>query len=95
MDEEEVTIYDCNMSLESEIYEDRYDEMPDVLKYSHECSIQTFEKDAVKTSKKESKPWSGNVVKGVPTLYQLALDALPPKTRMQLSKLVLPDTTRS
>jgi hypothetical protein len=47
MDKEELTIYDCNMSLESEIDEDCNDEMSDMLKYSYECSIQTFENDVL------------------------------------------------
>jgi hypothetical protein len=39
---------------------------------------------------KEVKEWSGKVVKGVPSLYQMALDALPSKTRMALAKFTFP-----
>lgn len=97
MDEEETTIHDCKMSLETEIDDHWYTEIPDRFNDSYDCevSVTIKDKEAQKTPQKENKQWSGNVVKGVPTLYQLALDALPPKTRMHISKFVLPDTTRT
>lgn len=96
MDEEEETIYDCLTHDFTEIDDDWHHEVIDTFKHSndieHYVTIKKAEKQ--KTAQKESKQWSGTVVKGIPTLYQLALDALPPKTRMHISKLVLPDIIR-
>lgn len=95
MDEEEETIYDCMPQDFTEVDDDWYHEVPDTCKHSNDIEHCVNKTEEQKVTQKESKQWSGNVVKGVPTLYQLALDALPPKTRMNISKLVLPDITRN
>ena len=96
LDDEEVTIYDD--TTPDDWFENEpsmVNELQHVQEDESWLYKSTCNKNEQQTNTTESKPWSGIVVKGIPSLYQLALDALPSKTRMQVSRLILPDPTRN
>ena len=90
MDDEEFTVFDWE---HAEYLDEDNDWYVDTS-----CSFE-YDEDRVNTQvpfvrkeeqEKQVKEWDGKVVKGVPSLYQLALDALPSKTRMALAKFTFP-----
>ncbi len=88
LDEEELTVFD-----DTDDYAYEYDEH----NVDYDEVYREKSQDIVMPTKEEitkdtliAKHWNGVQNKGIPSLYQIALDALPEKTRMKLSKLVLP-----
>ena len=92
-EDEDTTIYDCEyVSYPDEIEDSYYDDMCCPFEYDDGTRdiVQVSFVVKEEQGKQEVKEWDGKVVKGAPSLYQLALDALPSKTRMKLAKFTLP-----
>jgi hypothetical protein len=91
-EDEDATIYDCEYASYPDEIDDSYDDMccPFECDEGRLNDVQVSFVVKEEKGKQEVKEWDGKVVKGIPSLYELALDALPSKTRMQLAKFTLP-----
>jgi hypothetical protein len=91
IDDEELTVYDNDYDMSKR--EDYDDDSHYFVPCYERCEEYT---ESIPMSnaqeKKSATKWDGTLNKGVPSLYKLALAALPPKTRMKLAKFAYPDT---
>lgn len=84
MDDEEIVILDHNKDDYDDIQFEEEDE------YLPRESKKVLPKPRNDTPKNQPKQWDGEIKKRIPSLYELAFNALPSKTKMALVKYGYP-----
>ena len=91
LEDEDTTVFDCEYPLYSDEFDDTYDDMCCPFEYDEGKMNNVQVPQVVEEKRKRTvQEWNGLVIKSIPSLYQLALDALPAKTQMKLAKFTLP-----
>ena len=86
MDDEEMIVLDNNQDYDDiQFEEDEY-----LPRESKKAALPKPTEPKNDTPKNQPKEWSGEIKKGIPSLYELAFNALLPKTKMALVKYGYP-----